>query len=198
MRSRIHGISTPILLAGAVIVAIVIGAAVALALGSDDSGPASATATATTAAATPTTPAPSATATAEPATPVPPTATAAPVTEVWSIEFQRSGGFAGLAQSLSISSDGQARYEDMGNQLTETGTLSATDLAELRALIDSSGFFSQAPKQDAPCADCFNLRISVTLNGQSHTVEAVDIGVDPALKPLVDKLTLLLQDGLGQ
>lgn len=200
MSSRILGVSTPVLLAGAVVLAIVIGAAVALALGSgDDSVPATPTAspTATASAATPAPPVPSPSATPQPATPVPPTATVA-ASEVWSIEFHRSGGFAGLIQSLTLSSDGQARYEDMRAQTVKTGTLSAADLTEMRALIDSSGFFSQAASQDAPCADCFNLSIAVTLDGQSHTVEAVDIAVDVALKPLVDKLTALLQSGLGQ
>jgi Emfourin len=201
MSSRFHGVSMPVLLGGAVAVALAIGAAVAFALSSDgdsQTDAATATPTATEIIATPTSPALSATPTALSATPVPPTPTAAPVAEVWSIDFERTGGFAGMAQSLSVSSDGQVRYEDRRANRVETGTLSDTALAELRALIDSSGFFSQAPKQDAPCADCFNLAITVTLNGESYTVQAVDIALDAALKPMVDKLTSLLQDGLSQ
>jgi Emfourin len=201
MNSRIHGVSVPALLAGAVILATVVGAAVAFALSSDgDSQTDAATVTPTTTdvPVTPTSPAPQATSTAVLATSVPPPATAAPAADVWSIDFDRTGGFAGMAQSLSVSSDGQVRYEDKRANRVETGTLSAADLGELRSLIDSSGFFSQAPKQDAPCADCFNLAITVTLNGQSYRVEAVDIAVDAALKPLLDKLTSLLQDGLSQ
>ena len=198
MMGRLRSTRTPILLAGAVI-AIVLGAAVAFALsGDEEDEPATptptvtATTTAVTATATPEAP----TATAVPATAIP---TAPPqTTEVWSIDFQRSGGFAGLSQSLSISSDGSARYEDMRTGTVETGTLSAETLAELRALIESSAFFSQAPEQDAPCADCFNLGITVTFDGESHTVTAIDIAVDAALEPFVARLASLLQEGLTQ
>jgi hypothetical protein len=67
----------------------------------------------------------------------------------------------------------------------------------LRSLIDTSGFFTQPALQEAPCADCFNLSITVTLGGATHTIQAVDIGLDPALTPLVDKLVTLLLDGLA-
>ena len=201
MSSRFRGVSTPLLLAGAAIVAIVIGAAVAFAIGSGDDSPGTAEATATptvpAVTATATSAPPSPTASPQPATPIPPTATAA-VTETWSIEFQRTGGFAGLAQSLSIRSDGQATYEDMRADRVETGVLGPADLADLRALIDSASFFSQPSPQEAPCADCFNLSITVTVDGQTHTVEAIDIALDPSLQPLVEGLAALLQDGLAQ
>jgi Emfourin len=201
MSSLFRGVSTPLLLGGVAILAIVVGVVVAFALGSGDDSADSPdpTPTATGAAATPTATAtpPSPTASSQPATPVAPSATVA-VSEIWSIDFQRTGGFAGLSQSLSISSDGQATFKDMRSELTKTGSLEAADLAELRTLIDSSGFFSQSTPQNAPCADCFNLSIVVTLDGQTHSVEAVDIGLDSALKPLADRLVALLQDGLSQ
>jgi Emfourin len=198
MNSQFHGVSVPVLLGGAVVLALVIGAAAAFAVSSGSDSPADTQTPTPTATTSATTPSPSETPTTLPSTPVPPTATTAPAADVWSIDFDRTGGFAGMAQSLSVSSGGQARYEDKRADRVETGTLSATNLGELRTLIDSSGFFSQPPTQSAPCADCFNLAIAVTLNGQSYRVEAVDIAVDAALKPLVDKLTSLLQDGLGQ
>jgi Emfourin len=188
----------PLLLAGLVVILIVAGVAAALACNSDDDSPvATPTATSvpptTTSTATPESP----TATPEPSvTPVMPTATVE-ATDIWSIEFQRTGGFAGLAQSLIVSSDGQAVYKDMRVERTEAGTLGPADLTELRSLIDASGFFTQPSPQNAPCADCFNLAITVTVDGATHTVQAVDIGLDPALTPLVDKLVTLLQDGLA-
>jgi hypothetical protein len=197
MSSRLSGVSTPVLLAGAAVLAIVIGAAVALALDSgDDAEPVvEATPTATTPAATATAP-PAATATPEPPTPVPPTATVA-VSEAWSIELLQTGGFAGVALRLSVDSDGSVTYEDQRAQRTETGLLGADQLADLRALIDSSAFFTQPSPQDAPCADCFNLVISVTLDGLTHTVEAVDIGLDASLEPFAGALGVLLQTGLA-
>jgi hypothetical protein len=101
-----------------------------------------------------------------------------------------------VAQSLSISSDGNVTYEDERGNRVVNGTLGASQLDELRALIDNTNFFSQTTPQEAPCADCFNLSLTVTLDGNTHTVEAVDIGVDATLKPFVDRLSALLQDGL--
>lgn len=201
MLDRIRGISAPVIIAATILLAVVIGAAVALALDSDDDAPdmpdPTPTATMPAATPTPTTPPPSPTATEQAATPVPATATVA-TSETWSIEYRRTGGFAGVAQNLSVSSDGQARYEDERADRVVNGTLSASQLDELRALIDSTDFFSQTTPQEAPCADCFNLSITVTLDGATHAVDAVDIGVDATLKPLVDRLSALLQDGLTQ
>jgi Emfourin len=202
MNSRLHGVSLPVVLASTAILAIVIGAAAAFALSSgNDSSPDSVTATATSSSSpvvdTPTD-AGSSTTTVVAPTPPPPTATTSPVPDFWTIEFERTGGFAGVAQTLRLDSAGQAHYEDKSAHRVEIGTLRAADLSELRALIDGSDFFSQAEKQDAPCADCFNLSLTVTLNGQSRTIQAVDIAVDATLRPLIDKLTILLQDGLGQ
>jgi Emfourin len=203
MMGRFRSSRTPILLAASIL-AIVLGAAIAFALSSDDDEPSAstttptATANAATETATPVPPTATATASPAPASPVTQPTSETPASEVWSIDFQRSGGFAGLSQSLSVSSDGAARYEDARTQRVENGTLDAADLAALRALIDSSAFFSQAEEQDAPCADCFNLSITVMLNGDSHTVHAVDIAVDATLQPFVDKLAAILQDGLAQ
>jgi hypothetical protein len=188
MSSRLSGVSTPVLLAGAAVLAIVIGAAVALALDSGDDAEPVVEATATAP--------PAATATPGPPTPVPPTATVA-VSEAWSIELLQTGGFAGVALRLSVDSDGSVTYEDQRAQRTETGLLGADQLADLRALIDSSAFFTQPSPQDAPCADCFNLVISVTLDGLTHTVEAVDIGLDASLEPFAGALGVLLQTGLA-
>jgi hypothetical protein len=196
MSSRLFGTRTPLLLAAAALLAVVIGAAVALAIDSDDepSKPPEVTPSATMPAptATSTTTLPSAS-----PTPVQPTATVA-VSETWSIEFQRTGGFAGLSQRLDVASNGSATYEDVRSARVVNDTLDAAVLDELRTLVDSSDFFNQAPSQEAPCADCFNLSITVTVDGTTHAVDAVDIGLDDALKPLADRLAALLQDGLAQ
>jgi hypothetical protein len=201
MSSRIAGISLPLLLAGAAVLAVIIGAAVALALdsGGDSSpDPPEATPTATMPAATtaPTSTPPAPTQTPAAPTPVPPTPTVE-AAETWSIDFELTGGIAGLAQRMRITSDGQATYEDLRDQRVEPGTISATDLAELRALIDSADFFSQPSPQGPPCPDCFNLSITVTVEGRTHTVLGGDFSLDDALKPLADRLGALLQDGLA-
>jgi hypothetical protein len=201
MSRRFHGISAPLLIGGAAVLAIVIGAAVALAIDSDDDASedpeVTPTATMPAATSTPTQAPPVASPTPVPATPVQPTATAA-ISESWSIDFQRTGGFAGLSQRLSVASNGSATYEDVRDSRVVQGSVGAAVLAELRALIDGSDFFNQSPSQDAFCADCFNLSITVTVDGQTHGVTAVDIGLDAALKPLADRLAGLLQDGLAQ
>lgn len=192
----LHAKSPP-LIAGLLVILVIAGTAVTLAIGRDDdsSGPMP-TATSAAPVQTPTVLVVSPTATLAPsATPVLPTATVE-TAEIWGIEFQRTGGFAGLSQRLKVNSGGLAVYEDLRAGRMETGTVSPADLSDLRSLINTSSFFSQPTPQEAPCADCFNLSITVTLGGSTHTVQAVDIGLDPGLKPLVDKLVTLLQDGL--
>jgi hypothetical protein len=74
--------------------------------------------------------------------------------------------------------------------------LGAPALNGLKTLIDGSAFFNQPPTQVTPCADCFQLRITLTLNARTHTVVANDRGAGASLQPLVEGLTALLQEGL--
>ncbi len=190
----------PALLALASVVALILAVGVVLALdGGDDSDPpavveASATASATASPTVVASAVPTARATTASASPAP--ATPTPQPDVWTIALLRTGGIAGLAQQVRIESSGQATYEDQRAQRTVSGTLNTSQLSALEALIDGSGFFAQPATQVRPCADCFQLRITLTRNARTHIVVANDLGLSPALKPLVERLTALMQEGL--
>ena len=177
MRNRIPGLSLPFP-TGAAVPAILTGLAFALAVSCDGDSPPGASEV-------------SPTATLVAATPTP------DVAQAWRIDFERTGGIAGLSYRLSLGSDGQATFEDVRAQRSVAATLDASVLAELRALIDSAGFFSQAASQGPPCPDCFNLSITVTVDARMHTVQGGDISLDEALMPLADRLAALLEDGLA-
>jgi hypothetical protein len=192
--------SRPLLLAlaGAVALILAVGVVLALDSGDDSVPPVVAEASATLALGTSPSSVPSAIPTAGPATsiasPVPATQVAPP--GVWMIELLRTGGIAGLAQEARIESSGQATFKDQRAQRTVTRTLNASQQSALATLIDGSGFFAQAATQVSPCADCFQLKITLTMNARTQIVVANDLGLSPSLKPLAERLTMLLQEGL--
>jgi hypothetical protein len=73
------------------------------------------------------------------------------------IQFERTGGFAGMRLTAMIDSN----------------TISSEDAATLRELIQSASFFDlpvKSPKAESG-ADRFQYKIAVELQGQRHTIE---------------------------
>jgi hypothetical protein len=132
------------------------------------------------------------------ATSVVPAASPVALMSLPNLTFELTGGFQGLARRLTISSAGQAIFEDYRTQRRAEQWLSSQEIAQLEGLLESSAFFSQSESQSRPCADCYNYRISVESQDRSHSVEANDLGVDPQLAGLVAWLTGFLEMGLDQ
>ena len=91
------------------------------------------------------------------------------------IEFERSGGFAGMMISAEIKSD----------------TLSIDEAARLLRLIESSGFFKMTgqPGSSTGIPDGFNYKLSIELNGKFKSMEFGESTISPELRPLIDELT---------
>jgi len=117
-------------------------------------------------------------------------------TLTWQLSFQRSGGFAGLSQHVTVESTGRAVFVNVRTQRRSETELEETDLVALRNLLDSSNFFSQSSPQTRRCFDCFNYKLTLEEGGRRHTVEANDLSLAPQLKPLVQWLSNLLEQGL--
>jgi hypothetical protein len=90
------------------------------------------------------------------------------------IEFERSGGFAGLRRlPVTISDD----------------SLSADESAAWRRLIESADFFHQPENPPrGPGADQFQFRVTVEMDGRRHTVRVSEGSIPPALQPLIERL----------
>jgi hypothetical protein len=110
----------------------------------------------------------------------------------WELTFERTGGFAGLAQRLTVDGQGQAISEDLRSGRLVEGRLSPEEMTELQRLLAESDFLSQDPSQSRDCSDCFNYEVTLTQDSQSHPVRANSLGLDSRLAPLVEWLAQFL------
>lgn len=95
------------------------------------------------------------------------------------IDFERSGGFAGLRLTYRADAD------DLAPQLAE----------ELAALVESSGFFDiqQSEVEPAPAGppDVFLYRLSLSQGGREKTLSFNDVTAPATLRPLLERLQKL-------
>jgi hypothetical protein len=89
------------------------------------------------------------------------------------IHFERSGGFAGITQTLELKSD----------------TLSLEDQDHLRKLIDTSAFFDLKEETGSGAPDQFNYKITIKSEQKERTFETGDVSMPDKLRPLVNYLT---------
>ena len=91
------------------------------------------------------------------------------------IEFERSGGFAGLRLAATI----------------EVDSLSVEEADELCRLVEEAGFFDLPTLIAGGDArpDQFTYKVTVETQGRGHTVELENGEPPPALRPLLDRLT---------
>lgn len=96
------------------------------------------------------------------------------------IQFERSGGFAGMLVSNTIDTN------DLEPEMAE----------ELINLVRSSGYFD-LPEGSSPRsagADMFHYKLRVEDEGRELTVEMDDGGVSDNLRPLLRRLALLARE----
>lgn len=93
------------------------------------------------------------------------------------IQFERTGGFAGLTQQTTIDSE----------------TLAPQEKQSLHSLVEAASFFELPGKISAPsqAADRFAYRLMIEAEGKSHTVEVSEAAVPEQLQPLIQHLTRL-------
>ena len=97
------------------------------------------------------------------------------------IEFERSGGFAGLSLQLRV----------------DTATLPEEEAAELQQLVQQSAFFSVPERSvvNPSGADRFNYKLTIERDGHRHTVETMDSSSLALLQPLLERLTRMARSG---
>jgi len=129
-------------------------------------------------------------------TPTNSSATACSVPANWTIQFTRSGGFAGFNQSLTLQSDGSLKIQSENPAANVQKTVSNDQVSEMANLLAQACPFKMQPN-DAGCADCFIYNLSVQMNGQTYVMLATDVTLTDKLHPLIDVLSQLLQDTGG-
>jgi hypothetical protein len=97
------------------------------------------------------------------------------------IEFERTGGFAGMELSTSV----------------EVEDLAPRDRELLESAVESASFF-QLPRRmisAAPGADRFQYHLVVEREGERHEVEVGEAVIPDTLRPLIDHLSMLSRTG---
>ena len=100
------------------------------------------------------------------------------------IDFERTGGFAGMRLTATI----------------DTATLSTDQSDTLQRLIEEAHFFD-LPAKTPPSpnvADQFNYRVTIEGAGKRYTVEVGEASASPALQALLQQLTLLARLAHGK
>ena len=90
------------------------------------------------------------------------------------IDYERSGGFAGLQVSIAI----------------DTDSLPPGEAQELCNLVEDAGFFDLAATIGDPTAapDQFVYKVTVEAAGRRHAIEVTDSAVVPDLRRLLERL----------
>ncbi len=100
------------------------------------------------------------------------------------VQFERSGGFAGLRLAVDLSSD----------------SLPAAEADELRRLVEAARFFELPSEIVGPAktADQFVYKVTVESADQSHTVTVGESSVPETLRPLIDWLSVAARKRRGR
>jgi hypothetical protein len=93
------------------------------------------------------------------------------------IQFERTGGFAGMRQSATI----------------DTASLLAEQTRALENAIEAAHFFDLPAQMAAPAqaADYFHYRVTIEAEAKRHTVDVDEPAASPELQMLLQQLTQL-------
>jgi hypothetical protein len=88
------------------------------------------------------------------------------------IEFTRSGGFAGMRLNGAL----------------DTKDIPEAEALELKQMVEAADFFNLPESMPSSGADAFHYKISIESGNKTHTVEADERAMAPALMSLVTRL----------
>lgn len=123
--------------------------------------------------------------------------------KTWSLQYEVSGGIAGLRRQLTLNSDTQliAIDEKRNKRITQQAT--QEQITNLTTLLKSLKIpaASVAPSRlNSHCADCFQYRLTLTLNDQQQTINLDDsqLQQDSKYAKLINLLSSILNQTLSQ
>ena len=126
-------------------------------------------------------------------TPTSPSSSACGISTNWTIQFYRSGGFAGFDESLTLDNGGNLTVQSERPAVNMEKTISDDQVKAItESLAQACPFIFPVDKDE--CADCFLYDLKVQMDGMSYSVQASDMTVAEELQPLISALSQLLQD----
>ena len=120
-------------------------------------------------------------------------ASACSVPSEWTIQLNRSGGIAGVNETMTLDSGGRLTVQSERTSRNIQKTISKDQVNTIAGLLSQACPFEMKPN-DAGCADCFLYKFDIQMNGQSYVLLATDVTLTDDLQPLVGTLTQILQD----
>ena len=105
------------------------------------------------------------------------------------IEYQRSGGFVGYQDILTITSDGKAIL--IQNNAQHQFTIDQNTTNQLIAKFDQAGF-STLIKEYLPADTCCDL-IEFIITYKDHTIRTMDTAIPETLQPVLDALNEIIE-----
>ena len=139
-------------------------------------------------------PLPTSTPTPEPlGTPTKPSSAACGPPSTWTIQYNRSGGFAGFDETLTLDSTGSLTVQSKRPAIDDQKTISVEQVQAITGLLAQACPFEPGPTNGV-CADCFFYKLDVEMDGRAYTVQASDVTLTKKLQPLINALSQLLQE----
>jgi len=111
----------------------------------------------------------------------------------WTIRFNRSGGFAGFNETLTLDNGGNLTIQSERPPVDVQKIISEVQVATFTELLSQTCPFDVALNKGT-CADCFIYDLEIEMDGQTYSVQASDVTLSEELQPLVGALSQLLQD----
>lgn len=105
----------------------------------------------------------------------------------WTLEFHRSGGFAGFDESLTLNSSGELVVESTNPQAAFERSLSTKEIQRIAEFLRAACPFEPASKA-TDCADCFLYAVTVRTEGEKYQFEATDVNLTGEQSVLVSEL----------
>lgn len=111
----------------------------------------------------------------------------------WTIQYNRSGGFAGFNESLTLDNGGNLKVQSERPPADVQQTISKERVKAITELLVQACPFDIA-KDKGDCADCFFYDLNIEMDGHAYSVQASDVTLTEELHPLISALSQLLQD----
>jgi hypothetical protein len=121
-------------------------------------------------------------------------------TKSWTIEYTVSGGFAGIHRQLTLNSSGKLTAADKKFKKHAEQQISKEQLMEIANILEQLDFLvneKEASRLGGKCADCFQHKLILIVNGHKNIAEMDDISLrDSKYTVLIKLLSQMLEQAV--